>query len=52
MEKVLLGLMEEQLKLSVLKDIASTLIDIHGQHQNQALFNKETHLDFLDLFGE
>ena len=39
-------------KLSVLKDIASTLIDIHGQHQNQALFNKETHLDFLDLFGE
>ena len=39
-------------KLSVLKDIASTLIDVHGQHQNQALFNKETHLDFLDLFGE
>ncbi len=39
-------------KLSILKDIASTLIDIHGQHQNQALFNKETHLDFLDLFGE
>ncbi len=22
------------------------------QHQNQALFNKETHLEFLDLFGE
>ncbi|MGL5692767.1 MAG: DNA repair protein RecN [Peptostreptococcaceae bacterium] len=40
------------LKLSVLKEIASTLIDIHGQHQNQALFNKETHLQFLDLFGE
>ncbi|WP_334305644.1 DNA repair protein RecN, partial [Romboutsia ilealis] len=39
-------------KLSILKNIASTLIDIHGQHQNQALFNKETHLDFLDLFGE
>ncbi|MGL5327932.1 MAG: DNA repair protein RecN, partial [Peptostreptococcaceae bacterium] len=40
------------LKLSVLREIASTLIDIHGQHQNQALFNKETHLQFLDLFGE
>nr|WP_279309962.1 DNA repair protein RecN [Romboutsia sp. 1001713B170207_170306_H8] len=40
------------LKLSVLKEIATTLIDIHGQHQNQALFNKETHLQFLDLFGE
>ncbi|MGL5313517.1 MAG: DNA repair protein RecN, partial [Peptostreptococcaceae bacterium] len=39
-------------KMSVLKEIAATLIDIHGQHQNQALFNKETHLEFLDLFGE
>ncbi len=39
-------------KVSILKEIASTLIDVHGQHQNQALFNKETHLDFLDLFGE
>ena len=39
-------------KMAVLKQIASTLIDIHGQHQTQALFNKETHLEFLDLFGE
>ncbi|MCC0699663.1 DNA repair protein RecN [Clostridioides sp. ZZV15-6383] len=39
-------------KVSLLKEIASTLIDIHGQHQNQALFNKDTHLKFLDLFGE
>lgn len=39
-------------KLSLLREISSTLIDIHGQHQNQALFNKETHLEFLDLFGE
>lgn len=39
-------------KMSILKEIAATLIDIHGQHQNQALFNKETHLQFLDLFGE
>lgn len=39
-------------KVSFLREIASTLIDIHGQHQNQALFNKDTHLKFLDLFGE
>ncbi|RDY28738.1 DNA repair protein RecN [Romboutsia weinsteinii] len=39
-------------KLALLKEIASTLIDVHGQHQTQALFNKETHLQFLDLFGE
>ncbi|MFR9070519.1 MAG: DNA repair protein RecN, partial [Paraclostridium sp.] len=25
---------------------------IHGQHQNQVLFDKDTHIDFLDLFGE
>ncbi len=39
-------------KVALLREIASTLIDVHGQHQNQALFNKETHLEFLDLFGE
>ncbi len=39
-------------KMNVLKQIASKLIDVHGQHQTQALFNKDTHLEFLDLFGE
>ena len=39
-------------KVSLFKEIASTFIDLHGQHQNQALFNKDTHLKFLDLFGE
>lgn len=39
------------IKMSVLKEIALTFIDLHGQHQNQALFNKDTHLKFLDLFG-
>ena len=37
--------------MSILKEIALTFIDLHGQHQNQALFNKDTHLKFLDLFG-
>lgn len=39
-------------KVSFLKEISNYLIDIHGQHQNQVLFNKDTHIDFLDLFGE
>lgn len=39
-------------KVSFLKEISTYLIDIHGQHQNQVLFNKDTHIDFLDLFGE
>ena len=38
-------------KMSTLKEVALTFIDLHGQHQNQALFNKDTHLTFLDLFG-
>lgn len=39
-------------KVSFLKEISNYLIDIHGQHQNQVLFDKDTHIDFLDLFGE
>lgn len=39
-------------KVSLLKEIASFLIDIHSQHQNQILYNKEKHLEILDLFGE
>ncbi|MFI3210562.1 MAG: DNA repair protein RecN [Peptostreptococcaceae bacterium] len=38
-------------RVSLLKEISSYLIDIHSQHQNQALFNKDKHLEFLDLFG-
>ena len=39
-------------KVSLLKEIASSLIDIHSQHQNQILYNKDNHLEILDLFGE
>ena len=39
-------------KVSFLREISTYLIDIHGQHQNQVLFDKDTHIDFLDLFGE
>ena len=28
------------------------IVDMHGQHQNQALYNRENHLEFLDLFGK
>ena len=40
------------IKLSLLKEMVSYLIDIHGQHQNQMLFYPERHLKFIDLFGE
>ncbi|HEY4620027.1 MAG TPA: AAA family ATPase, partial [Nitrospirota bacterium] len=38
--------------LSVLNDICSELIDIHGQHEHQILLKKESHRGYLDEFGK
>ncbi len=35
-----------------LREAASRLIDLHGQHEHQALLNPDTHLDLLDQFAE
>ena len=37
--------------LTVLRDLAACLIDIHGQHDQQAIFQTATHLQLLDRFG-
>lgn len=37
---------------SSLREIASSLINIHGQHDNQALLNPEKHCDFIDAVAE
>jgi DNA repair protein RecN (Recombination protein N) len=34
-----------------LRDLASQLIELHGQHEHQTLRHPETHLDILDGFG-
>lgn len=34
--------------LSVLRDIGSTLIDIHGQHESQELMDEKQHIHLLD----
>ncbi len=36
---------------SVLKEIGSMLINIHGQHDNQILMDSESHIKILDDFG-
>lgn len=36
---------------SVLKEIGSMMIDIHGQHDNRILMDSERHIDVLDGFG-
>ncbi|WP_315168647.1 DNA repair protein RecN [Metaclostridioides mangenotii] len=38
-------------KISTLKYITGMMVDVHGQHQNNALLDVETHIEFLDLFG-
>ena len=37
----------ETVSMATLKDVASMLIDIHGQHEHQALIHKKNHLVFL-----
>ena len=38
--------------LSVLKEIAASLMDIHGQNDHQFLIHPEQHLAFLDKLGD
>lgn len=38
--------------LTDLKDITSTILDIHGQHQNQNLLLEENHIEYLDDYGD
>ena len=37
--------------LSNLRKISEKVIDIHGQHSNQNLLNKDKHIEYLDSFG-
>ncbi len=37
--------------ITVLKEIGETLINIHGQHDNQILLKPEKHIEILDNFG-
>ncbi len=42
----------ETVPLSQLKETASVLIDIHGQHEHQSLLRKKKHLEILDEFAK
>lgn len=37
--------------ISTLREIGSTLVDIHGQHEHQELLNPQIHIELLDQFG-
>ncbi len=42
----------KSLILSQVKQISETIIDIHGQHENQNLLDSSTHITYLDYFGD
>lgn len=41
----------ETVSLTTLKSVMDLLIDIHGQHDHQSLFYKNTHLQILDKYA-
>jgi len=43
---------DSQVSVTSLAQIGSRLVDIHGQHDHQALLHPENHLDLLDLYGK
>lgn len=38
--------------LNIVKEIGNLLVDLHGQHEHQSLLRTETHIDYLDEFGD
>lgn len=41
----------EPANVSMLKEISSYLIDVHGQHENNDLQKPELHIEYIDSFG-
>ena len=37
--------------LLIMKQLGDLLVDLHGQHEHQLLFDESRHLEFLDAFG-
>jgi len=38
--------------LSIIKELGNLLVDLHGQHEHQSLLRTETHINYLDEFGD
>ncbi|WP_027632918.1 DNA repair protein RecN [Clostridium hydrogeniformans] len=41
----------KSLMIAKLKSISETLLDIHGQHENQNLLDSSNHINYLDYYG-
>lgn len=40
-----------QVNLSVLRDLGNIIVDLHGQHDHQALLYDDNHIEYLDLYA-
>ena len=43
---------DSQITVSTLAKLGDRLVDLHGQHDHQALLHPEIHVELLDLFGK
>lgn len=43
---------DSPVNVSLLKEIGDALVDLHGQHEHQSLLHQETHIQFLDDYGD
>ena len=37
---------------TILRELGALLVDLHGQHEHQLLLNPDSHLGFLDAYGD
>lgn len=42
---------QRAINTSILREVGSKLMDIHGQHEGLSIFDTRTHLDILDRYG-
>lgn len=42
----------EAVTLTILREVSSLLIDLHGQHEHQSLLHKKNHLDIIDAYDK
>jgi len=42
---------DSPVNLNLVRETGNLLVDLHGQHEHQSLLHTETHIDYLDEFG-
>ncbi|QQS35659.1 MAG: DNA repair protein RecN [Ignavibacteriales bacterium] len=43
---------DSPVNLNIIKELGNLMVDLHGQHDHQSLLRNETHIEFVDEFGD